>query len=770
MRRFVGRSLPRLNDAKFLSGTGRYIDDIEPPGTRHAAIVRSPVPHGMLRGLDRSGTGDVDLVLAPEDVRQRTGPVPVVWHLEGQRQYERSLIDDRVRFVGEPIGIVVAATPYLAEDGVDAITANIDELPPAASVDAALAPDAPLLYPEWGTNVVIEIEGGDGAELTETVFSDAQRKLRATMRTGRLAGTPMECRGIVAVPDPGSGRLTIYTSTQAPHMVKDQVSQVLRLPHHLIRVVGPDVGGGFGVKDHIYEDELLVCLAAMELGRPVKWIEDRRESLTVTAQARDEQWEVEVAFDADGRLRGIRVHGRRNTGAYLSIFGGGPLATTGSALPGPYRWEAVRLTGQVVVTNQAPTGAYRGFGQPQAVFVRERAIEMVAHELGMDPVELRAKNMISPEELPYTTRTMLTYESGDYPSALRRTAELIRSVQDRPEDGRLRGVGFSSYVETSGVGPTSGSRAIGVQVASYETATVRMANDGSVRVHVGTCSHGQGHETTFAQLVADELGIHPEEVSVVHSDTETAPYSPYGTAASRSVALGGGAAVRAAQAVAEKLRAVAGDLLEVAPEDVVLEDGTARIAGADRAVSIGEVARAALRGWPLPAGLTPGLEETFVHDPENLTFSYATHACQVAVDPDTGMVEVERFVVVHDCGTIVNPMIVDGQIHGGVAQGVGAALLEEVAYSDDGQPLTGSLMDYLIPCNATMPDLAIEHTETPAPHIPGGMKGMGEGGTIGAPAAVVNAIAAAVPHIGNEITEIPVTPGRVWKLLRPNEL
>lgn len=766
MSRYLGTPLPRLNDDKFLRGMCRYIDDIDLPGMLSAAIVRSPVAHGLLRGLDRSAVRDVDLVLGPEEVRERTGSVPVVWHLPMQRQLERPLIDERVRFVGEPIGVVVARSPYLAEDGVDAVVPDIEELPSAAEIHSALAPDAPLLYPQWGTNVVIELEAGDDAETTDVVFADADHVLRSTMRTGRLAGAPMECRGIVAVPDPGTGRITIYTSTQAPHMVKDQVSHILRIPHHSIRVVGPDVGGGFGVKDHIYEDELLVCLAALDVGRPVKWVEDRRESLTVTAQARDEEWDVEVAFDRSGRLRGIRVHGRRNTGAYLSIFGGGPLATTGSALPGPYRWEAVRLTGQVIVTNTTPTGAYRGFGQPQAVYIRERAVEMVARELLMNPVELRALNMIRPEELPFTTRTHLNYESGDYPAALRRAADIIRSAPEPPDDGRIRGVGFSSYVESSGVGPTAGSRIVGVQVASYETAIVSMANDGSVRVRVGTCSHGQGHETTFAQLAAEQIGTTPDRISLVHSDTETAPYSPYGTAASRSVALAGGAIVRAAGRLADKLRAIAGELLEASSDDIVLEDGEAIVAGTDRRVPIAAVAAAGLRGWPVPSGMSPGLEERYVHDPHNLTFSYATHACQVAVDPETGLVEIERFVVVHDCGVIVNPMIVEGQIHGGVAQGIGGALMEEVIHSEDGQPLTGTLMDYLIPTTGTIPDIHIEHIETPAPHIPGGMKGMGEGGTIGAPAAVANAIAAALPEVADRITRTPLTPDLLWHLLQ----
>lgn len=766
--RLVGARVPRLNDRKFLEGTARYVDDISLPGLLHAAIIRSPVPHGRLLGLSgHPEVTGVELILGPREVRERVkGDVPVVWRLPGQRQGGHPLVDETVRYVGQPVGIVVARSREQAEDAVEQLSVDVDELPTVADVDAALAQDAPLLYPSWGTNVVAEFEVGDTEEFTVAVFAAADRRLRAQFRVGRVAGVPMECRGIVAVPDAATGGLAVWTSTQAPHMVKDMIAAVLGLPHHVIRVVGPDVGGGFGVKDHIYEDELLVCLAALELGLPIKWVEDRRESLMTTAQARSERFDVEVAFDRDGTLRGLRVRGVRDCGAYLSIFGVGPLRTMGDVLPGPYRWEAIRMTGIGVVTNRVPTGAYRGFGQPQATFVRERAVEMVASDLGLDPVDLRLRNMIGPQELPYRTRTGLRYESGDYPRALRRAAELIRSGPTPPADGRVRGVGFSSYVELCAVGPRLGARVLGVDAATYETATVRMEVDGSVRIYVGTSPHGQGHETTFAQLCADRLGVPIESITLVHSDTDVTPYSSYGTAASRSITLGGGAVVRASEALAQKIRRVAAELLEVSPEDVVLSDGRATVAGTDRAVSLADVARAAWRPAFLPPEIEPGLVATSVYDPEDLSFSYATHACQVAVDRDTGMVEVERFVVVHDCGTIVNPTIVEGQIHGGVAQGIGQALLEEAAYSEDAQPIATTFMDYLIPSSAVIPALEVEHMETPSPFTPGGMKGMGEGGTIGAPAAVVNAIAAALPEVSHLLTETPVTPARLWQVSR----
>jgi carbon-monoxide dehydrogenase large subunit len=755
-----------VNDPRLLRGAARFVDDIVLPGMAHAAIVRSLFPHGELRGLDRSGLSiPVDLMLGPHDVRAIGPEVAVYWVVPGQRQVSRPLIGDRVRFVGEPIGVIVAASRSLADDAVEDLVVDIDPLDAVGDARAAALDGAPLLYPEWGTNVAAHVQEGDTEEETARVFAAADRVLRTELRTGRLYGAPMEDRGIVADPDPATGGLTVWLSCQAPHMVKDMLASTLGIPHADLRVIAPDVGGGFGLKDHILEDELLVCLAAMRLGRPVKWICDRTESLLSTTHARDEGWEVEVAYDLDGTLRGLRVHGLRSAGAYLSLFGPGPLASMMSVLPGPYRWDAVRATGEIVVTNQAPTAAYRGFGQPQGVFVRERVVDLVANALEMDPVELRSRNMIGPDQLPYSTRTHLEYESGDYPAALRRASELIAAGDPPPDDGRVRGVGFSSYVEMCAIGPTAGSELVGVRIGSYETATVSMENDASVRIAVGTSSHGQGHETTYAQLAADRLGVPLDQIRVVQSDTSTTPYSPYGTAASRSIALAGGAIVRASESLRDRLRAIAAEMLEASANDVVLDDGAARVAGTDRSLPLGDVAAAGLRGYPRPDGQAPGLSETFVHDPPNLSFSYATHACRVAVDIETGAVEVERFVVVHDCGTMVNPMIVEGQIHGGVAQGIGAALLEEVLYDEQGQPMSTTLTDYLVPTAETLPNVEIEHLVHPSPFIPGGMKGMGEGGTIGAPAAVVNAIAAALPGVATRITSTPVTPPGLVELL-----
>jgi len=761
----VGARVPRVEDERFLTGRGRFVDDLQRPGMLHAAILRSTSAHATIRGVDASALGSEKWFFGPDRLRGRApGSIPVIWTFPIQRQSGHPLVADRARYVGEPIGIVVAGSRAEAEDGLEQILVDLEELPAVADAEAALAHDAPLLYPDWGTNVAAGFDSGDTVEHTDAVFASADRVLTFRQRRGRVSGTPMEGRAILA--DPTDDRLSVWTSTQTPHMVRDVIASVLGLPHRKIRVVGPDVGGGFGLKDHIYEDELMVCVAALELDRPVKWVEDRMEGLLSTSQARGEVFDVEVAFDLDGRLRGVRARGLRDAGAHLSIFGGGPLRNTADNLPGPYRWDAVRFEGTVVVTNRTPTGAYRGFGQPQAVVIREHAVDRVASELGVDPVELRRRNMIRPEEMPYRTRTLLTYESGDYPESLERAAGIVARWPEPPDDGLARGTGYASYVELSAIGPRAGARALGVDASTYETATVHMEVDGSVRVIVGTSPHGQGHETTFAQLVADRLGVPMELIRLVHSDTDITPYSSYGTAASRSMAVGGGAIVRAADRLADKIRQVAGELLEADPSDIELAGGGATVGGTDVSMPLTEIAAAAVRAGRLPDGVAPGLSETVIHDPPELTFSYATHACRVAVDRRTGEIAVECYAVVHDCGIVVNPTIVEGQIHGGIAQGVGEALLEGLRFDANAQPLSTTFMDYLLPLATSLPDIHIEHTVHPSPTVPGGMKGMGEGGTIGAPAAVLNAVAAAVPEVADRIEEIPITPAVLRALLR----
>ena len=767
-RLHVGSRLARVEDPQLLRGDARFCDDIELPRMLHAAILRSPVAHGTLRGIDRTGlTAPVTAVFGPELAWDRTGPVEVVWRQPNSWQDDRPLVDRTVRYVGEPVGVVVSSSRYEAEDALDEVVVDIEPLAPVITIDDALS-GATLLYPEAGTNVFSHWTSGDDPGLVDAVFAAADHTLSIPMSMGRVIGAPMEGRGIVVDPGRRPGdKITIWTSTQAPHAVRDCVAEVCRIPQHRIRVIAPDVGGGFGVKDHIYEDELLVVLAAIELGRPVKWIEDRWESLVTTAQARDERYTVDVAFDDDGRLRGLRVDAIRNCGALLNIFGAGPLFTLTGTVPGPYRWDAVSCRATAVATTTTPTAAYRGFGQTQSTYVRERAVDIVAHHLGMDPVELRLANLIQPDELPYPIRTVpTTYDNGDYPEALRLARTMAEAWEAPEDDGRTRGTGYATYVQMAGVGPSQGNPHIGLSIGSWESTTLRMERDGTVRAYVGVSPHGQGHATTFSQLIADRLGVDPSSVELIYSDTDVTPYSSYGTAASRSIAVGGGATVRAADQLASRIRQVAAEMLEAAPEDIVLANGRATVAGTRIGHTIGEVANRAWQGWALPDGLDAGLVEHAVYEPEEFTYSYASHVCRVAVDPDTGIVEVERYAVASDCGTIVNPTIVEGQTHGGVAQGLGPAILEHGVVDEDGQPRTTTFLDYLLPTASDVPDIEIAHLEHPSPYTPGGMKGMGEGGTNGGFACVMNAVAAALGDANPRATHAPLTPTVVWELLR----
>lgn len=762
---YTGRRLARRNDAAFLRGSGAYTDDLEPHGLLHAAIIRSPVAHGTLVRFDATAVPPEATVLGPDDLaRHVQGELPVIWTLGDQWQRTTPLVDPVLRYVGQPIGIAIAGSRAAAEDAADAVVVDVDDLAPVVDLDSALREESPLLYPEAGSNVLCTFEAGDTPEHTAAIFDAAEHTLSTTLVIGRVHGAAMETRGILV--EPGArGTITVTTSTQTAHSVRDVLSQVLGRRHNQIRVIAPDVGGGFGLKDHVYEDEVMAVIAAVELGRPVKWIEDRTESFLTTTHARDEIHQIDVAFDGDGTLRGLRVESTRNAGGRFAIFGGGPLFTAFGVMPGPYRWKAVRGRGRLVATNTMSTGAYRGFGQTQAAMIRERAVDLVADALERDRVELRAQNMIRPDELPYRTRTFLEYESGRYEDALRRAAELI-AEPPWPEDGRARGIGYCSYVQMAGVGNSDANHAIGLEIGGFETADVRVEPDGTVRVATGVSPHGQGLETTIPQLVADELGVDIEDIELIWGDTETTPYSAYGTAASRSIALGGGSAVVASRAVADQIREIAATILEAAPADIRLGAGVASVAGTSVSVPIAEVAKRASQGFGMPDGVEPGLQARYAYDPPSATFSYATHACRVAVDVETGQVDVEDYVVVNDCGTMVNPTIVEGQIHGGVAQGLGAALMEEVVYDENGQPQASTMLDYHLPVSGTIPDIRIEHMETPSPFTPGGMKGMGEGGTNGAFACVVNGVVAALPNADWSELRTPLTAARVWEAMQ----
>ncbi len=773
--RFVGRSVPRVNDETMLRGAARYVADLAGgmAGVLHAAVIRSPVAHGILEGLEVDGLPDDARLIGPEDLRRRaTGRLPVLWHIATQNQTSTPLLDGKVRYAGQPVGVVVAPSAAAAVDAAEAVLPVIDELPAVTDPLEALTAGAPRLWDDVEGNLLGACAAGDGDEHVEAVFAAADRRLRTRLVIGRLSGAPMEGRGVLGYTEP-TGKLVVHISTQAPHAVRDVICTVLGMPQHRVRVTAPDVGGGFGLKDHLYEDELMAIIAALESGRPVLWTETRTESLLATTHGRGEICDVEVAFDDDGTLRGLRVGAVRNAGAQCSVFSGGPLFVALGMAPGPYTWDAVQGTGRLVATNTMSAGAYRGFGQTQAALIGERAVELVARALGRHPAEVRRQNMIRPADQPYTTRTHVTYDNGDYSATLRRARELIEermAAAPQPGDGRLRGIGYASHVQLSGVGPSNLGEMLGLRIGGYESAVVRMESDASVRLYTGASPHGQGLETTLAQLLADELGVDVADVEVIHSDTDVTPYSAFGTAASRSMALGGGSAVVAARELAGRIRAIAADMLEANPADLTLAGRQITVAGTTASTPLAEVAAAAHRGFGLPEGQAPGLTASYIYDPPSPTFSFAAHACTVAVDPELGSVEITDYVAVLDCGTVVNPVIVQGQVHGGAAQGIGAALTEEIVYDADGQPRTTTLADYLVPSADVVPDFTVEHQETPSPHTPGGMKGMGEGGTNAAYPCVVNAVLDALAGAGTtgETLATPLSPERIWRALLPS--
>ncbi len=772
--RFVGRSVPRVNGETMLRGAARYVADLAGTlrGVLYAAVIRSPVAHGILEGLEVDGLPDDARLFGPEDLRRRaTGRLPVLWHIATQNQTSTPLLDGKVRYAGQPVGVVVAPSAAAAVDAAEAVLPVIDELPAVTDPLDALTAGAPRLWDDVEGNLLGACAAGDSDEHVQAVFAAADRRLRTRLVIGRLSGAPMEGRGVLAYTEP-AGKLVVHISTQAPHAVRDVVCAVLGMPQHRVRVVAPDVGGGFGLKDHLYEDELMVIIAALESGCPVQWTETRTESLLATTHGRGEICDVEVAFDDDGMLRGLRVDAVRNAGAQCSVFSGGPLLVALGMAPGPYAWDAVQGTGRLVATNTMSAGAYRGFGQTQAALIGERAVELVATALGRHPAEVRRQNMIRPEDQPYTTRTHVTYDNGDYSAPLRRARELIEermAAAPPPGDGRLRGVGYASHVQLAGVGPSNLGELLGLRIGGYESAVVRMEPDASVRLYTGVSPHGQGLETTLAQLLADELGVDVSDVEVIHSDTDVTPYSAFGTAASRSLPLGGGSAVVAGRELAARIRAIAADMLEANPADLTLAGGQVSVAGTAASVPLADVAAAAHRGFRLPEGQAPGLTASYIYDPPSPTFSFAAHACAVAVDPELGSVEITDYVAVLDCGTVVNPVIVQGQVHGGAAQGIGAALTEEIVYDADGQPRTTTLADYLVPSADALPGFTVEHLETPSPHTPGGMKGMGEGGTNAAFSCVLNAVLDALATGGTpagETLSTPLSPERIWQTLQ----
>ena len=770
----VGASPLRKEDARHLAGRGRFVADIAADNALEAAILRSPVAHGRLKSVD---TGDI-----PPGCHVFTGrdfpdlkPIRAVPRVPGFKASDFPIFaHDKVRYVGQPVGICLAPTRAAAEDLAQQVTVDIDELPAVVDMRDAVDRKDSLLHDAWGDNVFIdrEITGGDIAAARDA----AEITVTNEFRLNRQAAIPLECRAALAVWDDRRDELTLNLSTQGPHLMRVGIAECLGLKERQLRVVSPDVGGGFGSKNRLMPEEVMVCAAALKLGRPVRWAEDRRENITANSQAREHWYKVTAYADRQGRILGIEAALIVDAGSY-SIWPSGPFMETGMAarnLPGPYSIPALRVETWTVATNKPPLGPYRGVARPGACFAIERTLDEVARAVGRDPYDVRRENMVTPKQMPFTGAGGMRFDNGDYPTSVEKAADAAglakvrESQKTGSDDGRLIGIGFASYSEQTAHGTQEWKIRGTPVIPAFETASARMYADGTLELLVAIHSHGQGMETTLAQVACEELGLALDDVVVRYGDTAVSPYGN-GTFASRSMVMAGGASAQACRKLAGKLRHIGAHLLQCRDEDTELRDG--QVFGGGASISVAEIARTAhIRQDLLPDGTDPTLEETAVYEPEITSgvFSYSTHAAVVLVDPETGEVAIRDYAIAEDCGTIVNPMIVDGQIMGGVAQGIGTALFEEIPYDDYGQPLASTFADYHYPGPTDLPGFRIAHMVTPAKGTEYGMKGMGEGGAIAPPAAVANAIRDALLSAGIDagICETPMTPRRVYEAIQ----
>ncbi|TCP57040.1 carbon-monoxide dehydrogenase large subunit [Tamaricihabitans halophyticus] len=771
--RWIGAALPRKEDGRMLRGAGRFVADLDRQGTLHACFVRSPFGAATIAGIDASEA------LRLPGVRQvctaaELGSAGLCAALERDEFVPTTmplLAADQVRYAGEPVAVVLADDPYAAEDGAEAV--QVDYSPHPAVADLGAARDGRSVHDALAQNTFVDLTMFDDPRLDQ-IFDTAPLVLDEEFSSARLAALPMEGRGCLAEWDARDDQVVVHISTQVPHQVRSAIAQALRLPERTIRVIAPDVGGGFGLKCVVGREEVVAAALASRFRTPVKWIEDRQENLTASFHGHEQHYAVRAAFGSDGRILGLAADIRCDVGAYSAFpftCAVEPLMAT-TELPGAYKVPAYRARGRAIATNKPPTAPYRGVSRPQLVLVMERLMEIAATRLALDPLEVRRRNLISPGEFPYTGVNDITYDEGSYRESLDRAESTARSAGWYTERDRLRaagtpaGIGFACFSERTAYGTPTMSQRQMAMTPGYDTAQVRMDPTGEVIVTTGTCGHGQGHETTFAQIVAERLGIHPDQVRLRQGDTDLAAYG-WGTFASRSIVIGGTSARRAADGVAAQLRRIAAHLLEADDSDVELNEGMARVRGVPGAVlPIAELANTAyFRAHELPQDTPPNLTASGYADPPS-TFSNASHAALISVDPGTGAVRIHRYLVVEDCGVVINPLVVDGQVRGGVAQGIAAALYERLLYDADAQPGTASLMDYLAPTATEVCTVDIEHLQTPSQFNESGAKGMGEGGTIGAPATVLNAVNDALADTGSQLNDIPVLPEKVLTALR----
>lgn len=778
----IGASTKRREDIRFLTGLGQYTDDIALTGETYAVFARSQVANGAIKSIDTSAAESMPGVLAVftgEDFAE-VGGNPAGWLINSRdgdpmKEPKRPVLaHGKVRHVGDAYAAVIAETAEQARDAAEAIEADIEELPAVIDMKSALEGGA-LVHDEIGTNQCFDwgwIE--DNRAATDEAIKNAPHVTTLELVNNRLVPNAMEPRASTGVYDPGTGDYTLYTTSQNPHLTRLLISAfVLGIPENKLRVVAPDVGGGFGSKIYHYGEEALVLTAAKKLGRPVRWTASRSESFLTDAHGRDHVTKIEIACEKDGTFLAFRTETMANVGAYLSNFSTAtPTFLHGTLMAGNYAVPTLYVNVKAVFTNTAPVDAYRGAGRPEATYSLERAIDKCAQELGMDPLALRRKNFIKSDQFPFTSAAGLEYDIGDYDALVDKLEELgdLGGFEARRKaseaDGKLRGLGVNTYIEACGIAPSNLVGVLGSRVGLYDAATVRVNATGNISVMVGAHSHGQGHETAFPQVVAEMLGIDEGSVDIVHGDTSKIPFG-MGTYGSRSLAVCGSAVVRATEKIINKAKKIAAHMLEASEQDIEFSEGQFSVAGTDKSVGFGDVALKAYIPHEFPLEeVEPGLEETAFYDPANFTYPAGAYACEVEVDPDTGKVSVERFTAVDDFGNVINPMIVTGQVHGGLAQGIGQALLENCTYDENGQILSGSFMDYAMPRASDLPLYAVDHScQTPCTHNPLGVKGCGEAGAIGSPPAVVNAVINALHSGGHtNVTHIdmPVSPSRVW--------
>jgi aerobic carbon-monoxide dehydrogenase large subunit len=773
----IGAKIHRREDPKLVTGHGSYVDDLQQVGLIYMTVVRSSQAHARIKSIDiteaNKAPGVVAIYTARDFKNVISGGLPVTESLIADKKYvpnQFPIAESEVVYFGEPVAVVLADSRYQAADAADKVQVDYDPLPVILDFEKAMEKGSTKAHSDGPDNIAWDANFPSGD--IDAAFKEADVVVKERIVQQRVFPLSMEPRTVMANFVPFGNQLTLWSSTQVPHFVRIFLCFGLGVPESQIRVIAPDVGGGFGSKLRPYPEEYLAAAASKLSGRPVKWVETRTENLQATSHGRGHIFDVEVAAKKDGTLLGLKVTNLSDNGAYVGVFGALQSALALMLAPGCYKWKAFHGRSVGILTNKMSTDPYRGAGRPEAAHLVERAVDLVAQELKMDPADVRRKNFPSKDEFPFTNPLGLVYDSGDYAKTLDRAHEIVgydalrRRQAELRKQGRYLGIGHSTYVEICGVGPSAATDHVSGSVSLVESSVVRVHPTGSVTVAVGTHSHGQGHDTTFSQIVADTLGVPYETVQINHGDTADTPFG-YGTYGSRSLAVGGISIYKSCQKVVDKATKIAAHMLEAAEEDVAFDHGRFYVKGSpDRAKSIGEVAfRAHQTG--LPAGMEEGLEAVTFFDPPNFTWPFGAHICVVEVDPDTGAVDIQKYVAVDDCGNVINPMIVDGQIHGGVAQGIGQALFEEVVYSEDtGQLKTGTLLDYSIPGVGEIPFMDLDRTVTPSPTNELGVKGVGEAGTIAASAAVINAIVDAVSPFGIKHVDMPASPDRLWKQIQ----